>query len=154
MTVNQNTFTGEYSYSVDSKGRINIPAKYRQVLSADNESTFVITRGQDACVWVYPAAAWKQIEDQLKHLSSLKSVNRSFVRSTVRHAASVKYDKQGRIALTPYLIDYASLEKEVLIIGMVNKIEIWNPALLEKIERETKDINAAEFDELANQITL
>ncbi len=154
MTVNQNTFTGQYSYSVDSKGRINIPAKYRQVLSADNEKTFIITSGQDSCIWVYPAVAWKQIEDQLKNLSSLKSVNRAFIRSTVRHATPAKYDKQGRIPLSPYLINFAHLEKEALIIGMVNKIEIWNPALLEKIEQKTKDINAAEFDELANQIIL
>jgi len=154
MTVNQNTFTGEYSYSVDSKGRINIPAKYRQVLSADNEKTFIITRGQEACIWVYPAVAWKQIEDQLKQLSALKAVNRSFVRSTVRYATPATYDKQGRIPLTPYLIDYASLDKEVLIIGMVNKIEIWNPSVLEKTENKTQAINTAEFDELANQIIL
>jgi len=154
MTVNQNTFTGEYSYSVDSKGRINIPAKYRQVLSADNEKTFIITRGQEACIWVYPAVAWKQIEDQLKQLSALKAVNRSFVRSTVRYATPATYDKQGRIPLTPYLIDYASLDKEVLIIGMVNKIEIWNPSVLEKTEKKTQAINTAEFDELANQIIL
>ena len=62
MTLSPNTFTGEYSYSLDSKGRVNIPARYRQVLSNDNKNTFITTRGQDACVWVYPMIEWKKIE--------------------------------------------------------------------------------------------
>ncbi len=154
MTVNQNTFTGEFLYSIDSKGRVNIPAKFRQVLSADNEQSFVITRGLDPCIWVYPAVEWKSIEDELKQLSSLSAINRTFVRSTVRYASTVTYDKQGRIPITPYLIEHGQLDKEILIIGMVNKIEIWNPSVLEKVERETKEIDANAFDELANKITL
>ena len=154
MTINQNTFTGEFSYSLDIKGRVNIPAKFRNVLTNDNERSFVITRGMDPCVWVYPITVWQIIEDELRKLSSLSQLNRSFVRSTVRYASSVQYDKQGRIALSPNLISYAELEKEALIIGMVNKIEIWNPTLLEKADKASKKIESSEFDELANQIIL
>ena len=104
MTINNNTFTGEFSYSLDAKGRINIPAKFRNVLTDDNEKSFIITRGMDSCVWVYPVIVWQNIEAELKKLSSLSNINRSFVRSTVRYASMVKYDKQGRIAITPKLI--------------------------------------------------
>lgn len=154
MTINKNTFTGEFSYSLDAKGRVNIPAKFRNVLTADNEQSFVITRGMDPCVWVYPVTIWQSIEDELRKLSSLSRINRSFVRSTVRYASSVQYDKQGRIAITPNLIEYAQLEKEALIVGMVNKLEIWNPKLLNSVDKESQKIDSSEFDELANQIIL
>ena len=71
MTLTNNTFIGEYAYSLDSKGRVNIPAKFRQSLSDDNEGTFVIARGMDACIWIYPLIQWKDIESNLRNLSSL-----------------------------------------------------------------------------------
>lgn len=154
MTLNQNTFTGEYSYALDAKGRVNMPAKFRNVLTADNDQSFVITRGMDPCVWVYPIIVWQSIEDELRKLSSLSQVNRSFVRSTVRYASSVQYDKQGRIAVSSNLIQYADLRKEVLILGMVNKIEIWNPDILDSVDKQSQKIDSSQFDELANQIIL
>jgi|TARA_B110000263_G_scaffold199959_1_gene179130 MraZ protein len=154
MTINKNTFTGEYSYSLDAKGRINIPAKFRNGLTDDNEKSFVITKGMDPCVWVYPLIVWHNIEAELKKLSSLSNINRSFIRNTVRYASIVKYDKQGRIAITPNLINYANLSKESLIIGMVNKIEIWDPDLLAKTDNASKKIDSSQFDELANKIIL
>lgn len=154
MTINQDTFTGEYAYTIDSKGRVNIPAKFRQSLAPENNSAFVITRGMDPCIWVYPLVAWQLIEDELKNLSAISSVNRSFIRSTVRYASSVTYDKQGRIILSSNLLDYAKIKKEVLIIGMVNKIEIWNPSLLEKIDKQNLELDTSKYDELANRITL
>ena len=137
MTTNLNTFTGEFSYTVDAKGRVNIPSKFRKVLSVENEDTFVITRGMDPCVWVYPIVVWQNIENELKNLSSLSAINRTFVRNTVRYATPLTYDGQGRIQLTNNLINYAELGKKTLIIGMVNKIEIWNPDRLKEIDKKT-----------------
>ena len=154
MTLTNNTFTGEYAYSLDSKGRVNIPAKFRQVLSEDNENTFVIARGMDPCIWVYPLAQWKEIETNLRSLSSLSKIHRTFVRNTARYASPSTYDKQGRITLTPSLIEYAGLEKNALIIGMVSKMEIWNPVQLDKIDNETIKIDPAAYDELAEKIIL
>ena len=154
MTLTNNTFTGEYAYSLDSKGRINIPAKFRQSLSDDNEGTFVIARGMDSCIWVYPLIQWKEIESNLRNLSSLSKINRTFVRNTARYASPSTYDKQGRIILTPSLIDYAGLDKEVLIVGMVNKIEIWDPATLAETDQQNMEIDQAAYDELAKQIIL
>ena len=154
MTLTKNTFIGEYSYSLDTKGRVNVPAKFRQSLSKDNESTFVITRGMDCCIYVYPLSQWKKIEDSLREISSLSKIHRTFVRSTARYASSSTYDKQGRITLTPSLIEYAKIKKEVLIIGMVNKMEIWNPKQLEETEEQSIAINQTEYDELAEKIIL
>tara|TARA_A100001037_G_C15130357_1_gene628401 strand:- start:1088 stop:1552 length:465 start_codon:yes stop_codon:yes gene_type:complete len=154
MTLTNNTFTGEYAYSLDSKGRVNVPAKFRQSLTEDNENTFVITRGMDQCIWVYPKSQWLEIESSLRSLSSLSKINRAFVRNTARYATPSTYDKQGRITLTPSLIEYADLEKEALIIGMVNKIEIWNPYYLKETDQQSMEIDAAAYDDLADKIIL
>ena len=154
MTLTNNTFIGEYTYSLDSKGRVNIPSKFRQTLSTDNQNTFVITRGLDSCIWVYPLVQWKEIEENLRKLSSLSSIHRAFVRNTARYAAPSTYDKQGRINLTPSLINFASLEKDVLIIGLVNKMEIWDPVQLEKADKKVEKINPEEYDALSDRIIL
>ena len=154
MTLNQDTFTGEYQYSLDSKGRVNIPAKFRQSLSKENQNTFVATRGQDPCVWIYPLTEWKKIEDDLRSLSSVSSVHRTFIRQIARSATPSTCDKQGRITLSPSLISYAKLDKEALIIGMINKIEIWNPETLNNVDTKNinKDIN--ELNSLADKIVI
>ena len=154
MTTNLNTFTGEFSYTVDAKGRVNIPSKFRKVLSVDNEDTFVITRGMDPCVWVYPVVVWQNIEHDLKSLSSLSAINRTFVRNTVRYATPLTYDGQGRIQLTNNLINYAELGKKTLIIGMVNKIEIWNPDRLKEIDKKNMKIDSTAYDDLAEKIII
>ena len=154
MTFINNTFTGEYAYSLDSKGRLNVPAKFRQSLTEENKNTFVITRGMDQCIWVYPKIQWLEIESSLRDLSSLSKINRTFVRNTARYATPSTYDKQGRITLTTSLIEYAGLIKDTLIIGMINKIEIWNPSLLDEADQESMEIDAAAYDNLADKIIL
>ena len=154
MSRNKNTFIGEYAYSIDAKGRINIPAKFRQVLSEDNEKTFVITRGLDPCVWLYPQVEWDKIEAELRGLSSLSALHRTVVRNAVRYAFSTQYDKQGRIQITPSLIDYSHLDKSILILGMVNKIEVWNPDILDNVDKQSRAIDPAKYEELAEKIKL
>jgi len=90
----------------------------------------------------------------LKNLSSLSAINRTFVRNTVRYASSTAYDKQGRIQLTSNLIDYSHLKKKTLIIGMVNKIEIWNPDKLKDIDKKNIKIDNNAYDELAEKIII
>ena len=154
MTLTKNTFIGEYLYSLDSKGRINMPARFRQALSKNNKNTFVSTRGMDSCIWVYPLSQWFEIEKGLRSLSSLSRIHRTFVRNTARYATPSTYDKQGRITLSPSLIEYAALEKEVLIIGMVNKMEVWNPKYLENTEKDALGIDSDAYEDLAGRITI
>ncbi len=150
----QNSFFGQYSYSIDTKGRVNVPAKFRQVLSDDNDKTFIITRGEERCVWVYPLVVWQEIEQGLRKLSAISPNNRHFIRKTTRYASIVQYDSQGRIMLTKPLIDYAGLDKEVFIIGALNKLEIWNPETLDKVDSNDTNIDANTLHELAKEIIL
>ena len=154
MTLTSNTFIGEYQYSLDSKGRINIPAKFRQSLSKDNGNTFVATRGQDPCIWIYPINEWKKIEDELRKLSSISGIHRTFVRQIARSATPSTCDKQGRIIISPSLLSYAELNKEALILGMINKIEIWNPDILEKVDKNNINDDPNEFNSLAEKIVI
>ena len=154
MTLTSNTFIGEYQYSLDSKGRINIPAKFRQSLSKDNDNTLVATRGQDPCIWIYPIKEWKKIEDELRKLSSISGIHRTFVRQIARSATPSTCDKQGRIIISPSLLSYAGLNKEALILGMINKIEIWNPDILEKVDKNNINDDPNEFNALAEKIVI
>ena len=142
------SFTGEYSYTIDNKGRLNIPAKYRKALNPVNKKTFIVTRGFDANLIVYPVLQWVKVEEQLSLLSSIKNKDRSFVRSIVRHATYTKYDAQGRIQIPESLQSYAKIKKEILIIGMINKIELWNPIELQKIDKAQND----NYEDLSNEI--
>ena len=143
-------FSGEYLNTLDAKNRVNIPAKFRKALDPINDRTFVITRGFDQCLTLYPIYEWNIVEQQLASLSSVRNRNRNFVRSIVRYASYVQYDRQGRIIIPDNLKVYSSISKDVIIIGMINKIEIWNP---DKIKKYNSDINIDEFDDLADDIS-
>ena len=144
-------FTGEYSNTLDLKNRVNIPAKFRKALDPINDKTFVITRGFDPCLALYPISEWNIVEHQLASLSSIRNRNREFVRSIVRYASYVQYDKQGRIIIPDNLKNYAEIEKEVLIIGMINKIELWSPEKIKKYDNNQMNID--DFDDLADDIS-
>ena len=142
------SFTGEYNNSIDQKNRLSIPAKYRKALSPVNNGTFVLTRGFDECLVLYPLDEWKKVELQLGSLSSIKIKNRSFVRSIVRWAVHLKYDSQGRIAIPENLLKYAKIDKNVTIIGMIKKIELWSPVLL----NDDISPDGDDYEDLANEI--
>ena len=146
------SFTGEYNYSIDQKGRLNIPAKFRKALDPKNSNTFVATRGFDPSLILYPIIEWQKVEQQLLLLSSIKNKDRSFVRSIVRYATITKYDSQGRIQIPENLLEYSNINKEVLVIGMINKIEIWNKSNLDKIEKKSSNDLNDSFEDLANEI--
>ena len=114
----------------------------------------MITRGMDKCIWLYPLIIWQTIENELRKLSSLSGINRTFTRNTVRYASIVQIDKQGRIALNQNIINFANLTKKALIIGMVNKIEIWDPEYLITVDQKSQKIDSSKFDELADKIIL
>ena len=102
------SFTGEYHNLLDQKNRLSIPAKYRNQLNPVNDKTFVLCKGFDSCLFLYPIEEWKIVEEQLSSLSSIKDKHRTFIRKIARHANYVKYDSQGRIAIPDLLLDYAA----------------------------------------------
>jgi MraZ protein len=149
----QYTFTGQYSFNIDSKNRINIPAPLRKQFSNKDKKTFVVTRGIDSCAWIYPITEWKKIQSELQQLSSLSKTNRIFLRNHLRHANILKYDSQGRFVLPQSLIEYASIKKEITIIGVLNKIEIWNTKLLNEIDK-SDNVNDQSYDQLSERVNI
>lgn len=125
------SFKGSYSYSVDEKGRVNLPAKLRKCVSPEANETFVITRGFEKCLFVYPVDEWNRHEAKLRNLSSYDAEHRRFIRALLELAAESVLDAQGRLALPQELREYASIQNEVRIIGTLDKIELWNPKIYE-----------------------
>ncbi|MGV3464268.1 MAG: division/cell wall cluster transcriptional repressor MraZ [Heyndrickxia sp.] len=128
-------FMGEYQHNIDTKGRIIIPAKFRELLG----ETFVITRGLDRCLFGYPVEEWKQVEEKLKALPLTKKDARAFTRFFFSGASESELDKQGRINIPTPLVDYAQLEKECVILGVSNRIEIWSKDLWEDYFEESEE---------------
>ena len=145
------SFTGEYYNTLDSKNRLSIPAKFRKALSPINNRTFVLTRGFDNCLLLHPVNEWSKVEEQLSFLSSMKGRHRNFIRSIVRHAIYLQYDSQGRVLIPENLGKYASIEKDITVIGVIKKIELWSPHILEGLDRDIQDLG--DFEDLADEIS-
>ena len=150
--LNRMSFTGEYYNLLDQKNRLSIPAKFRNSLHPNNNKTFVLSRGFDKCLFLYPLEEWKIVEEQLSSLSSINNKNRNFIRNIVRYAHYVKFDSQGRIAVPDILLSYANIDKEVIVIGMLKKIELWNKNTLDKYEKQKDFLSNEDFEDLADKI--
>ncbi|WP_369380769.1 division/cell wall cluster transcriptional repressor MraZ [Lysinibacillus fusiformis] len=114
-------FMGEYQHSVDAKGRLIVPAKFREALG----EAFVVTRGLDNCLFGYPMNEWRKLEEKLKDLPMTKKDTRAFARFFFSGATEVEIDKQGRINIPATLMQHAHLVKECVVLGVSNRIEIW-----------------------------
>lgn len=141
-------FKGNYSYSIDSKGRVSIPAKMRKHVSADANDTFVMTQGVDGCIDVYPLDQWSLFENKLKDLNPFNPKDAKFIRLILQHATEDTLDSQSRILIPQRLLEYAKIEKEVLIIGTLRKIEIWNPNIYEEYLKSSND----SYEDIASQV--
>jgi len=126
---------GEYHHNVDNKGRLIVPAKFRENLG----EMFVLTRGLDQCLFGYPLNEWKIIEEKLKGLPMTKKDARAFTRFFFSGATECEIDKQGRINISSPLLNYAKLEKECVILGVSNRIEIWSQDIWNDYFSESAD---------------
>ncbi len=115
-------FMGEFDHSIDTKGRLIIPAKFRNELG----ESFVMTRGLDRCLFVYPMSEWKRIEEKLKALPFTKKDARAFTRFFFSGASVCELDKQGRVSIGSGLRDYAGLKKDCVVIGVSTRLEVWD----------------------------
>lgn len=120
-------FKGQETYSIDTKGRVNIPVKMRKSLSPDANDTFAITRGLDKCITAYPIDEWKKYEEKFANLNQYDEKNRFFLRMLLMWSEEVALDGQQRISLPRKLLDFAGIEGKVMIVGMGDHIEFWNP---------------------------
>lgn len=115
-------FLGEYQHNLDAKGRLIVPAKFREDLG----DSCVITKGLDGCLFVYPMEAWSELFSKLQALPMTKRDARAFVRTFLAGATEVDCDKQGRIGIPQSLQDYADFDKTVMLIGVADRIELWS----------------------------
>ncbi|WP_226665850.1 division/cell wall cluster transcriptional repressor MraZ [Metabacillus litoralis] len=137
-------FMGEYQHTIDLKGRMIVPSKFREGLG----EAFVLTRGLDQCLFGYPMSEWKTIEDKLKALPLTKKDARAFTRFFFSGATECELDKQGRVNIATPLLQYAKLEKECVVIGVSNRIELWSKSIWEKYVAEQED----SFEEIAENM--
>ena len=126
------SFKGSYMYSVDEKGRVNLPAKLRKYVSPDTNDTFVLTRGFEKCLFVYPIDEWNKLEENLRNLSDYDPEHRRFIRALLELASESQLDAQARLSIPQELREYANIESEVRIIGTLDKIELWNPQVYDE----------------------
>ena len=117
-----NMFIGEYHHSIDDKGRLIVPAKFREELG----EKFIVTRGIENCLFVYPEESWNKIVNKLETLPFTKKDARQFIRFFLSGATIAEFDKQGRINITSPLVSYANIIKECVIIGTGDRLEIWS----------------------------
>lgn len=115
-------FMGEYNHTIDAKGRLIIPAKFREVLGDE----FVVTKGMDGCLFVFDNSEWQVFTEKLRSLPMIDKEVRQFTRFFLAGAASVEVDKQGRILLPSVLRDFAGITKDTVLIGVGSRIEIWS----------------------------
>jgi len=137
-------FMGEYHHSIDEKGRVIIPAKFREALG----DRFVMTRGLDNCLFVYPLQEWAVMEQKLKSLPLMKADARAFTRFFLSGATECELDKQGRVNIPANLREHARLDSQAVVIGVSNRVEVWSKELWESYSQ----ISEQSFNEIAEKL--
>lgn len=136
-------FMGEYHQKIDEKGRLTIPAKIRYELGEN----FIVTRGLDGCLFVYKKETWEKIISHYQELPNVKEA-RNFMRFFLSGAITIDFDKQGRINISSPLIKYADLSKDVVVIGVGDRLEIWSSDRWNRFIEENED----NFSEMADNL--
>ena len=138
-------FMGEFHHTIDSKGRIIVPSKFRQEIG----ESFVVTRGMDGCLFCYPMEQWNKLEAQLDKLPLTKKDARAFTRFFYSAATEVEFDKQGRVNLSAPLIKFSKLQKNCVIVGVSDRIEIWDEENWNKFNEEAEE----NFEDISEKMT-
>ena len=141
-------FYGEYTHTLDEKGRTVLPAKFRQLAKQQIIKKFYLTRGMEKCLFLFAEKEWKQQEERFKELSIMKKDARSFNRIYFSGATEIVTDSQGRFLIPSYLKDYAGIRKEIVIIGVSSRIEIWNKNKWDEFCKT----HLADFEEIAEKL--
>ncbi|OIO01202.1 cell division/cell wall cluster transcriptional repressor MraZ [Candidatus Desantisbacteria bacterium CG_4_10_14_0_8_um_filter_48_22] len=141
-------FSGEYSHAIDKKGRLIIPSRFREILTERYEEKFIMTKGLDTCLLLYPADEWNELEKKMKEVSTVTNPSaRAFKRFMIAGAIECTVDKQGRIMIPSNLRVYAQITRDVVITGNLEKVEIWAKERWQEYWKASKPI-----EELAREI--
>jgi MraZ protein len=124
-------FRGSFEHSVDSKGRVSVPSRFRDILAERYEGKLVLTMDFDKCIMAYPLEEWERVEEKIKSLPQSQKEVKDFTRFVFSNATECELDKQGRILIPPALRERAGISKGVMVVGIINKMEIWDRAAWE-----------------------
>ena len=141
-------FYGEYLHSIDRKGRLILPSKFRDVSKENGVERFFVTRGLDKCIFMFAEHEWRSQEQKFKGMSFTKQESRNFNRMFFSGAGDIVPDRQGRFIIPPYLKDYAGIKRDTVIIGVSNRIEIWDKTSWEEFYAKSKD----SFEQIAENM--
>jgi MraZ protein len=141
-------FYGEYEHSLDRKGRLILPAKFRDTLKENYIERLYVTRGLDKCLFIFTEEEWKLQEQKFKSLSFTKTEARKFNRLYFSGASELIPDKQGRILIPKYLKEFAGIERHTIVVGVANRIEIWSEKLWKQFYEKTQ----GSFEEIAEKL--
>lgn len=132
-------FIGLYHHTIDAKGRVSIPVRFRQVLSDRYEETLIVTTDFDQCLVAYPIEEWRQIEEKTRALPTMKKEVKDFLRFFYSGAVECPLDRQGRILLPTSLRQYAGINRDVVLIGMMSKVEFWGERQWKQKEEQVNE---------------
>lgn len=135
-------FMGEYNHTLDAKGRLIVPAKFREALGEE----FTVTKGMDGCLFVFPGEEWEAFEEKLHSLPMIDKEARQFTRFFLAGAASVEVDKSGRILIPGVLREFAGITKDAVLIGVGSRVEIWSR------DRYEGTVTYEDMDEIAKHM--
>lgn len=141
-------FYGEYQHTIDTKGRLIIPSKFRAPLKSQFIDRFIITQGLDKCLWVFTESAWNALVQKAKSFPLTKSEPRKFLRILYSGAFEIACDKQGRINIPEKLLKYAGIQRDVAIIGVSDRFEIWDVATWDQFRQAAEE----KYEEIAENL--
>ena len=144
-------FKGTYYYSIDQKGRISIPAKFRDKTAFPDGEPYVVTKGLEPCLYIYPKETWLPIQEKLYQLQKFNLRTNRFLRNLLGNADDTHSDKLGRMTIPQVLLDLACIKKDVVIIGVLDKIEVWDPVAYQNFQAGHGDQND---DDMAKNLTI
>ncbi len=139
---------GEYAHTLDDKDRFILPAKFREKIKTFESRKFYLTRGLDGCLFLFHESVWKELEDKLRNLSFTRQQSRFFNRLYFSGASEIEVDVQGRITLAEYLKEFAGIGRDIVIVGIADRIEIWDKMRWNKFYQENKK----KFEDMAENL--
>lgn len=143
------SFKGEYEHSVDNKGRVSFPAKMRKSLNPGAQDHFIILKGLEPCLYLYPDDRWQEVEERLAEINSFRKKGRTVKRNFLRSAEDITLDKQNRLALSGSLREYAGIDGKAIFIGAGDRIEIWSP---EYLAVEDEKLTSEQYEEFFEEV--
>ncbi|MBS1551529.1 MAG: division/cell wall cluster transcriptional repressor MraZ [Bacteroidetes bacterium] len=142
-------FQGHSNCSIDAKSRLILPAKFRKYIKPEADNKLILTRGMDECLLVYPLDEWEKVKTGLTRYNQFNSDQRFFIRQFLNFVNECELDSQNRIVIPPQLLQFAKLKKEVIVLGLLDKMEIWNP----EIKNAYDSSMTKSYEEIAEKVS-